>query len=270
VHGAAAVDAPRRHRRVAAAVGDPEVHLFFVVAIEDVVEGRCLPQDRDAGALLDEGSAAARPVGAVAVEAAELLHESLAAGDGLGVELLDEALLAVLLTQEIEGERHGEEGGQQHRRLLAGFEAPGLQLVVGDARGQVGGDLFGSATAQRVDQDESQPSDPADGGQRDDDVGRHASATDLGGEKVVSHMHEGPRGYSTDGAGARGVSTIVPVWMMKSLLSVTSTTNRSRLRGAGPAKYSPISLYLEPWQGHSKPWLVAHQGTRQPRWTQRW
>src|SRR4029450_11091183 len=45
---------------------------------------------------------------------------------------------------------------------------------------------------------------------------------------------------------------------------------RSRPRGAGPSLYSPAWLYLEPWHGHSHHWAVAHQGTRQPRGTQRW
>src|SRR5688572_25002299 len=87
---------------------------------------------------------------------------------------------------------------------------------------------------------------------------------------MVVHMQDGPRGYSTDWDGARGVSMMLPVDMTSSLLSLTLTTNRSRLRGAGPAKYSPMALYFEPWQGHSNPIEVAHQGTRQPRWTHRW
>src|SRR5690606_24219960 len=208
--------------------------------------------------------------GAVAVETPELLDEGRPAGHRLGVELLDESLLAVLFAEEVQGQRDREERRQEDRRLLAVLQPSGLQLVVGGTRGEVGRDLFGPASAKGVDQDEPEPSDSADGGQRDDDVRRHASATDLGGEGVVVHMHEGPRGYSTDGAGARGVSMIEPVWMISSLLSLTSTTNRSRFRGAGPSKYSPTPLYLEPWHGHSNPWLVAHHGTRHPRWTHRW
>ena len=50
----------------------------------------------------------------------------------------------------------------------------------------------------------------------------------------------------------------------------TSMAKRSSPRGAGPSLYSPAWLYLEPWQGHSHHWAVAHHGTRQPRWTQRW
>src|SRR5690606_34470586 len=84
------------------------------------------------------------------------------------------------------------------------------------------------------------------------------------------HIQDGPWGYSTEGDGARGVSMIVPVWMMSSLESLTSTEKRSRLRGAGPSKYSPIPLYFEPWHGHSNPCEVVHHGTRQPRCTQRW
>src|SRR5712691_7275813 len=46
-----------------------------------------------------------------------------------------------------------------------------------------------------------------------------------------------------------------------------STRKRSRLRGAGPARYSPLIEYFEPWQGHSNHSEVLQNGTLQPRWT---
>ncbi len=36
-------------------------------------------------------------------------------------------------------------------------------------------------------------------------------------------------------------------------------------RGAGPAFFSPLRLYCEPWHWHSNHWLVLHSGIRQPR-----
>src|SRR5215210_6941206 len=50
----------------------------------------------------------------------------------------------------------------------------------------------------------------------------------------------------------------------------TSTTNRSRPRGAGPPFFSPTRLYWDPWHGHSNHCEVTHDGTRQPRWTHFW
>ena len=62
-----------------------------------------------------------------------------------------------------------------------------------------------------------------------------------------------------------GPGTIVPVSTVTSPLPSTVTGKRSMPRGAGPAFFSPTWLYCEPWHGHSNHWLVAHDGTRQPR-----
>src|ERR1051326_2116031 len=51
--------------------------------------------------------------------------------------------------------------------------------------------------------------------------------------------------------------------------SLISTRKRSRLLGAGPARYSPLIEYFEPWQGHSSHFEVSQNGTVQPRCTQR-
>ncbi len=51
-----------------------------------------------------------------------------------------------------------------------------------------------------------------------------------------------------------------PVWMMSSFAGDASTTKRSRFLGAGPAAYSPMLLYFDPWHGHSKPWDGPHHG----------
>ena len=37
-------------------------------------------------------------------------------------------------------------------------------------------------------------------------------------------------------------------------------------RGAGPSRFSPRTVYFEPWQRHSNHWLSSHScGTWQPR-----
>ena len=46
--------------------------------------------------------------------------------------------------------------------------------------------------------------------------------------------------------------------------------NRSIPWGAGPSSYSPALLYFEPWHGHSNHCDCWQNGTRHPRWTQRW
>ena len=48
--------------------------------------------------------------------------------------------------------------------------------------------------------------------------------------------------------------------------SVTLTSKRSSPRGAGPALFSPMMLYLLPWHRHSNHWLFSHRGGMlQPR-----
>jgi hypothetical protein len=65
-------------------------------------------------------------------------------------------------------------------------------------------------------------------------------------------MQDKPWGYLTDIPGALGDSIIVPVSIMN-LPFTFETLNLSKFLGAGPAKYSPIILYFEPWHGHSNP-----------------
>src|SRR5512132_4254088 len=48
------------------------------------------------------------------------------------------------------------------------------------------------------------------------------------------------------------------------------SSKRSMPRGAGPWTYSPPRSNTEPWQGHSNRPELLQNGTRQPRWGQRW
>ena len=230
-------DAPGRHRGVAPAVGDPEIDLVLFVSEEDVVERWGRPLDRDTRPLLDIWGDTTRSLRAVTVETAELLDEVRATLDRALGELLDEALLSLLLGEEVERERNGEECGEGDGRLLPALQPPGLDLLVVDAWSKIGSDLLTTPVADRRDEEHAQPGDPCDQGDDRDDVGGHASATAL--------MQLGPCGYWTSNTGARGVWMMVPVRMMR-LPPWFSTTNRSRLRGAGPPKYWPMALYLDP------------------------
>ena len=65
--------------------------------------------------------------------------------------------------------------------------------------------------------------------------------------------------------GRSGDDAVGAVSTVTSPLLATVTGKRSMPRGAGPAFFSPAWLYCDPWHGHSNHWLVAHDGTRQPR-----
>ena len=165
------------------------------------------------------------------------VHEVLAPLDRALGELHDETLLSLLLGEKVERERNGEECGEGNRRLLPSLQPAGLDLLVVDTGPKIGSDLFATPVADGRDEEHAQPGDPCDQGDDRDDVGGHASATAL--------MQLGPCGYWTSNTGARGVWMMVPVRMIR-LPPWFSTTNRSRLRGAGPPKYWPMALYLDP------------------------
>ena len=156
IEGPSTGDAPSRHRCVAPAVGDPEVDLVLRVSEKDVVEGRGGPLDGDARALLDVRGDPARPLRAVTVETAELLDEVAAPLDRALGELLDETLLSLLLGEEVEGERYGEECGEGDRRLLPTLQPAGLDLLVVDAGPEVG--ATSSPPRLRIAETKSMPS----------------------------------------------------------------------------------------------------------------
>src|SRR5205807_1132810 len=113
-------------------------------------------------------------------------------------------------------------------------------------------------------QEEPDQHEPADeeadrflGGERDGR--RHPGATQngpCGDSWIVSVPRGGPRMISE-------VSTLTAFPLMRIL-------NRSMPCGAGPSWYSPALLYFEPWHGHSNHCDCWQNGTRHPRWTQRW
>ncbi len=66
-----------------------------------------------------------------------------------------------------------------------------------------------------------------------------------------------------------GPRTTVDVSTITLPLSIV-ILKRSIPRGAGPSWYSPASLYLDPWHGHSNHFEELQKGTRQPKCTHRW
>ena len=155
-------NAPSRHRRVATTVGHPEVHLVFFVSEEDVVERRGRPLNGDTRALLDIWGDTTRALRAVTVETAELGDEVLAPLDRALGELHDEALLSLLLGEEVERERNGEECGESDGRLLPALQPPGFDLLVVDTWSKIGSNLLATPAADGRDEEHAQPGDPCD------------------------------------------------------------------------------------------------------------
>ena len=86
------------------AVRHPEIHLVLFVSEEDVVERWSCPLDCYSRTLLDIWGHPTGALRAVAVEAAELVHEVAATLDRALGELHDETLLSLLLGEKVERE----------------------------------------------------------------------------------------------------------------------------------------------------------------------
>lgn len=111
-------------------------------------------------------------------EARELLDDVLTTLHRPLSELVDEALLPVVLSEEIERKRYREERREGDRRFLPSFETSRLEVLVVDARLQVGGDLFSpSPVPKGGDEHETEPDDPGNDGQNGDYVSGHEWAT---------------------------------------------------------------------------------------------